>query len=239
MEKIGNNVQTNNLEKETFKPIRACIIDLDNIDDHTQKIIGSIRKNGVNVDFSGSKDFYKKNKIDNKGDYTYAISDISNQDKFSNRYRNCTGIIAVGEDVKIGEQISFMSHQYPEEILKKHRHEFVKDLVVKIQLMKKITKSGSIDVVMFGGNTTKNDHYIKYKEDYGESVDLINKTLKKNFDISLTVIIGPADLFNSQTSVYLDTSNRRLYILREFQKNNKQNHEYLADDFDEQEKKWD
>ena len=249
MEKIGINTnekledlvtvsKTTETKEKGPKPIRACIVEIGQTDLYTEEMIVSIKKSGVDVNFYGSSDFYEKNNIDNGGNYTYAISDIDYKNKFSEGYKNCTGVVAVGEEVETGNQISFMSHQYPDEFLYDNKDKFVNDLVEKMQLLNDKTKKGSIDVVIFGGNSAKSEYYSIFKKNYKESINIINKTLKANFDISPTVMVGPADLLHCYTSVYLDTSNRRLYILREPQENNTQNHEYLADDFDKQEKKW-
>jgi hypothetical protein len=41
------------------------------------------------------------------------ISNINTQNKYSNRYYNCTGIVVIGKDKETGENISFLTHQDP------------------------------------------------------------------------------------------------------------------------------
>ena len=61
--------------KKEFKPVRACILDVENIDPETRKTLKLIEANGVNLDWYGGEEVYDKNNIKNQGRGTYLISE--------------------------------------------------------------------------------------------------------------------------------------------------------------------
>ncbi|MFA6325452.1 MAG: hypothetical protein WCX46_04470, partial [Candidatus Paceibacterota bacterium] len=67
------------------KKVIACISSNFKRDDYTEKVIKFIRENGTYVNFDRAE----------KG---YIISEIDDQDKYSEGYKDCTGIIVVGRN---------------------------------------------------------------------------------------------------------------------------------------------
>lgn len=236
----NNIINQKNESKIEYSPIRACIVDINKIDNYTKQEIDLIEKHGVNIDFFESKEYFSENKIINKGDRTYVFSDIDSTDKFSRAYKNCTGIIMVGEDKENGKQISFMSHQDPSEFLFELKNEFVNDLVNNIKIFKDKIKENTFDVVVFGGNYSKDKEDKEYRKNYKNSINLIGSIFKENFNIDPAVITGPSSisLASSASNLYFDTQNRRLFLVRRFQENNKNNHEYLTSNIKKIEKDW-
>jgi hypothetical protein len=244
MEKIGINTnekledlvtvsKTTETKEKGPKPIRACIVDMKEIDMNTKKIVNYMIENGVNVSYFGTNKYYKENGMKSGGFKTYAISECNNKDKFSDSYLDCTGVIVAGKNEK-GEEVSFMTHQDPESIFtKKHQLNFIKDLATTLDEMKNICIPGSIDVVMFGGNPRKN------MTNYEKSIKYIGLMLEGKLGIDPTVLTGPnIDVGSMGTDAFYNTKDRLLYIVRMNQGTTRLNESYLASEFNEQSKKW-
>ncbi|PIR68216.1 hypothetical protein COU49_02640 [Candidatus Nomurabacteria bacterium CG10_big_fil_rev_8_21_14_0_10_35_16] len=220
-------------EIKKAKRIIAGIIDINNIDDDTQKTINSIEASGTNVDYYASTKIYRENNMKNAGTYTYVVSAIDGTDKFSHEYLNCTGIVIVGTN-KQGEEISFMTHQEPSIILVKKRNNFTTDLRDRLREFIEKVEKGSIDAVMFGGNRRR------ASIDFQDSIELVTEILKQELGFEPTIMTGP-NLSGTQTDIFFDTKNRRLYIVRGAHKNEhnyKTNESFLPSEIDEQVKNW-
>jgi len=216
-------------QPEVQPPIRASLVDLYKIDPYTEKMISLIKKNGLDIDYYASRNYFQKNNMVNRGGNTYVISDINEQDKFSEEYCDCTGVIAVGTDKTTGKQISFMSHQDPSEFLYDKKDLFVDDISVSLNNLFSAVDKGTVDVLIFGGNAGDNK--------YQESIKLTSRVVKEEIGIEPTILTGP-NLIYDRTNVYFDTQHRRLYLVRPNQSNNATNQAYLASNYEEQKEKW-
>jgi len=235
--------------REGFVPIRASIIDKDNIDDFTEVIIKNIKQDGIDIDYSADEMIYKENQMKNAGKRTYVISSCDDRNKFSEGYYNCTGIIIAGKD-KNGKEISFMSHQDPVKFLGKVKDKFTEDLSERTEeILKKVNKD-SIDAIIFGGKGDfedpfsgiikefdKNFDVSPIKGNYEDSIKFISNILKEKLGFEPTVMTGP-NMLSGPSNFYLDTQKRHLYIIRPYQENNKTNLDYLPSEIDEMSKKW-
>lgn len=231
---IDTERQAEQKEKE-FKPIHACLVDVHNIDKQTQKTIDRIKKEGIFIDYDGGSYFYAKNNIKNAGIGTYVISQCDDKDKWSTRYWDCTGIVAVAEDKETGKQISFISHQSPEGI-NEEKDKFINDLAESFSDLRDRTQNVNIDVVVFGGHGNLRK--------YLDSIKSVGAILHEEFNIEPTIMTGPnfhqklSDPLNNPTEGYFDTQNRRLYIVRPPQES-EANENYLPHELDKQRDKWD
>lgn len=218
-------------ENREMKPIRACLVDSEEIDSQTRNTIKQIEKNGQFVDWDGNKVFLRKNNLRNAGESTYVISESNKKDKYSKRYCNCTGIAIVGEKKDSNKQISFMSHQDPYNFLSNNKTKFTQDLVEAIKEIKNKTKKGSVDAVVFGGKAGNGDEYER-------SIRFITNILSQEFDFEPTVMTGPnTRIYENSTKVYFDTQNRRLWIVRPAQKS-EANENYVPNELDKKSRKW-
>lgn len=106
--------------------------------------------------------------ITNERVKTYAISGISELNKFSLRYKNCTGIIVSGQDKVTGQNISFFTHQDSMKVLPdgEVRDRFLADIKGRLREMNNRSTPGTIDAVIFGGNYLDSEKEHK-KEDPG------------------------------------------------------------------------
>ncbi|HEV7701855.1 MAG TPA: hypothetical protein VGO63_00190 [Candidatus Paceibacterota bacterium] len=104
-----------------------------------------------------------------------------------------------------------MSHEDPQQFLRGNRGKFDLDFREAIREIKSKAKEGSIDALIFGGQ--------EGDEDYIESIKLLGKILEEELNFEPMVVTGPNMRSNEHdgggpTKVYLDTQNRRLYIVR-------------------------
>lgn len=219
--------------KKDSKSIMGCIIDSKNVDEISREMIEKIIEDGVFVDYYAEEKIYQENNMKNAGRKTYAISACDEKDKWSTRYYNCTGVIMIGEEKETGKQVSFMSHQDPDRFLGSKKQKFAEDLEERIREFKSRVKEGTIDAILFGGNA--GDYQ------YQESIKFLGDVVKTQLNFEPRVQTGPnSDWYseNGATDIYLDTQNRRLYIVRVFQENDKFNRDYLPSELREKSEEW-
>ncbi len=214
-ESINNKIENKKIEQKikTGK-IMACI-GTDN-DHKIMKDINKILSNEsyVDVDYFANEYELKNKKLKNAGPNTYVISEINNLNKKSDRYNNCTGIIVSGTDKISHENISFMTHQDPWQFLRGEKESYLQHLDDATSEMISRCGKDSIDAVIYGGNYPLEKHMEEYREDYLESIKILNSRLKMALGLEPEVIIGPK-LGPGGDIVLYDNNNRRLYIARE------------------------
>ena len=139
---------------EGIKPIMGGIYDRNKLTHEDDVFFNNFKKNATFVDFSIKREDAKKEGFYTSGKKTYVISKIDKENKFSEKYYDCTGVIATGIDISTGENISFLSHQDPEEFLNNPKilSNLKEDLNKSLSELIKRSKPGSIDVVVLGGN---------------------------------------------------------------------------------------
>lgn len=220
-----------NLVEAGYSPIYCSLIDENNIDSFSKEKIKTIKKQGVNVDFFGDRatDHRKQIPVYRGVDESYVISQPNEHDKFSESYYNCTGIILVGQDRESSEQLSLLTHQNPFEFLDNQKSNFTRDLSETVDDMMKKVKPESVDAILFGGSMDL--------QQYKESINFLSKILKKKLDFEPTVIAGP-DLADKPTSIYFETQNRHLYLVRSEQPDQTANHSFVPSDYPEKSRNW-
>lgn len=139
---------------EGTKPIIGCIYNRNELTHEDDIFFNNFKKNATFVDFSINREDAKKEGFYTSGKKTYIISKIDKENKFSEKYYDCTGVFATGLDINNGENISFLSHQNPEEFLKNPKilSNLKEDLNKSLNELIKRSKPGSIDVAVLGGN---------------------------------------------------------------------------------------
>ncbi len=237
--------------KEGIMPIMACVGTPSQFRDEsgTEKTIASNyfeKKNGTqNVNYYGDPDDLEIKGFKNNGKETYVISTVDSEDKFSRNFRDCTGILVAGQDKKTGENISFLTHQDPEEFFhKKDKECFLRDLRERLAELKDRSADGTVDAVIVGGNWFQNgedtgDFDISpktYQKGYKYSIDYLEKEVEAAFGFEPTILTGPKRS-GGEDDVYYDNKNRRLYIMRP-EVGNGSTESFVPSDIREQEKKW-
>lgn len=221
-----NSLRSEHLENA--RPVIACVCDRKNLDPETSKVLNHIAKTGQQIDYYGDTVDLDARNIHNAGARTYVISETDRTDKYSEEYANCTGIALVGTDKNTGEQISFLSHQDPKIFLDMYKKRFKKDLTSAISAHKERSSPGTIDAVIFGGNRS---FFGGDLSEYAKSIKTLSDICKGELGFEPTVLTGPnIETEVGRTAAFLDTQNRRLYIVRPVQEDNKTNESYLAKD---------
>ncbi|MFA5997559.1 MAG: hypothetical protein WC791_03675 [Candidatus Paceibacterota bacterium] len=217
--------------REGVPSIMTTICDLENLDNQSKEVFDEIRKNGDYLDYYEDPEKLEANNMLNAGEQTYVISEPNENNKWSDKYKNCTGVIVVGTDKETGKEISILTHQDPWKFLKTHKQDFEENLTAKIEELLQKTEIGTVDTIIFGGNFTRPD-------EYEDSIKRISEICKKAFGHEPVVVTGPNVSRKYPTSVYLETQKRRLYLIRPRQPDSITNQSYNPSDIEEEKKKW-
>lgn len=219
MEKFNPSEYKNPLKSEHLKegmnPIIACVGTYDDFN------VDETPKNTHDVDFYGGEKYWGDKNFKNFGQGSHVISTVDNANKLSRSYKNCTGVIVAGQDKETGENISFLSHQFPFDLLPtdEYRTRFVNDLQQQLEEIKQKCIPGTIDAIVVGGNYPQEDVPDKkvkaeeYQRSYKETIELLSDEVSKTLGFEPVVIIGPK-MAEGSDSVLYDNKNRRLYLAR-------------------------
>lgn len=162
----------------------------------------------------------------------YVLSAIDEYNKRSDSYGCCLGVALIGASKKSGKNISLLSHQallFEPRTIKK----FKRDLRSRISEFMKLSKKGTVDAVIFGG-----DFSGTIADNYVETVESLNEILTPGTGISPRVISGPNLDGTSGINVFLDTENRRLYITQQAGDAQFASESFSAAEVKEQSLKW-
>ncbi len=231
--------------KSDIRPIMACVgTREDFLDSPHLKEIRRVR-NGIdtsqkihNVDYYADKGELDANNFKHDGRMTYVISDINNKDKFSEGFKNCTGLVVAGKDKKTGENISFLTHQDPDYFLDgvENKNKLKEDLRERIEALKEKCEEGTLDARVFGGNYFGKDE-IEYRENYLNSIKLLSSEVSSVLGFKPVVVVGPKTVQGGQDDVFYDNEHRRLYIVRPVVGDATTN-PVSPEDIEEEQKKW-
>lgn len=198
--------------KEGFDPIMACVspgnyFSDENLDTVVQSL-GPIQ----DINWHYKEADLAKSKLRNAGEETYVISNVDASNKSSIKYLDCTGLVVVGRDSVTGQEISFLTHQKPVEFLKKHREEFIKDLGQSLDEVKRRSLEGSIDAVIFAGNSAPELEPATV-DDYNNSLSFLTSEVLRHLGFPPVVLTKPKS-GGGFDNVILDTKNRQLYVIK-------------------------
>lgn len=217
--------------RSDIKPIMACVgkpsdfkdypgptavFDYDNLDGDNPDFDKSNSNNAQHVDYFGDPKELNKEGFSNQGKYSYVISVINNQDKFSNKFKNCTGLLVAGQDKNTGENISFLSHEDPDYFLssEESRQKFMSDLRKRLEEMKGRSADGTIDARIVGGNYFIDKYSLdKFTKHYLKSIEVLTSEVSEALGFEPVVVMGPKTI-KGQDDVFYDNEHRRLYIMR-------------------------
>lgn len=221
------------------------------------------KKNATFVNFKSNPVEVDRNKFLNSGKETYIISAIDKTNKYSKDFYSCTSVYGVGIDKDTGENISFVTHQDPDKFLKdaKVQNDFKDDLYKTIDELTNRSVSGSVDIVLMGGNknisytdpinsidmdrmTPQQAYSFMEQQDsgpmdkYRRSIKYIGKIISDKVNFNPVVIAGPNsnvkqnDLtHNNESVLYFDTQKRRVFQVRP-KNNSKNNESFVSGDID-------
>lgn len=221
-----------NLVEAGYSPIRCSLIDMNNIDAFSKEKIKEIKQNGVHIDFYGNRLYDRLQDVPfYRGlDDSYVISYSNSDNKFSQLYYNCTGVILAGQSKNSSKEFSLLTHQNPYQFLDKRKKDFEKDLKENVDDFLSQVKPESVDAIIFGGSIDLGE--------YKDSLKLLNRILKKQLGFEPTVITGPDLTDDNPTSVFFETQTRHLYLVRSEQKENTANQSFIPSDYPEKSRNW-
>lgn len=217
---------------EGIRPIMACVGTYKEYGDELSKL-EDIKTVGENLDYFASADDINKNEFRSAGWQTYIMSKISERPKFTEKLFDCTSLVAVGREAESNKEISFLTHQNRYEILGYSREKFVRDLRYQLEELKSKCLKRTIDVIIAGGHFRHGD-----PSEYQRTLETLNAAVKEVLGFE-PIVVGPKSL--SKDDIFLDTQNRRLYVLRPNPAGHKvllHNEVFKPSDIGEMKKKW-
>jgi hypothetical protein len=237
--------------KEGTSPIMVCVGTPEQFDENPgdeekfflrEKSSHSIH----NVDYFGDPSNLVEQGFKNAGRRSYVISPVDTLDKFSRTFKNCTGMIVTGQDKETGENISFMSHQYPGHFLLDDEAggKFGSDLRERLRELKEKSVDGTIDAVIVGGNYLKKAYFkrigesddAKFRHNYIDSIKLLSTEVQIVFGFEPVVITGPK-MVGGADDIFYDNKHRRLYAMRP-EVGKKSTKSFMPKDIETEAKKW-
>jgi len=200
-------------------PIVACVGSEESFDTGDRERLASL--GAEIVDYYASAELVRSREQRSGGANTYVISSISDTNKKSEEFRDCSSLVLIGKERDSGNNISILTHQDPSFLFgRRHgREAFVHDLDEVLASFASRTEPGSVDAVIVGGNSFKesidrDDQSPEvYEKRYIDSVTLLGERVRTTFGVDPRVIAGP-NMNAGDTSVILDTHRRRLYVCR-------------------------
>lgn len=209
---------------EGAQPIIACLIsrgDKDFGEDmialHEDFDDYSSLKTVHNIDWNSGTFNLDRQKFLHAGSTTYVMSTIDSFQKFSRDFIRCTGLVVAGVEKETGRKISFLTHQDPARFLSDLKYKFTADLEKRLEEMKKRCIPGTIDAVIVGGRYIHDggdESDAVVVEDYPASLEFLGQEVKKVLGFEPVVINGPKTVPEKVDSVYYNTENNRLYLIR-------------------------
>ncbi len=191
--------------KEGMHSIQICldiydVLNYDDLSGRTEKL----KKNSQDIKWRGKTEYYAKNHILSNKDGNWSISEINEQNKFSEKYLNCTGVVLVGTDKETGENISILTHQETDAI--KNDKIFLETLSRQVKEFVSMCEEGTIDSLVFGGNNDNDD-----LKEYESSILNLRETLTPVLGFYPDVATGPK-LAGHDTKVFFDTQKRQFHF---------------------------
>lgn len=239
-----NTLKSEHLE-EGFRPIMACVeAESESEGSHgaAQEVLD--KPGTYKVDFRQSPGKLKEAGFKNDGNDTYVISPVDSAGKYSDRYRECTGIVVCGRDKETGKDVSFLSHQSNRfiQVNRKRQEVFLNDLQERLKELKDKCEDRSVDAVVFGGNymdlPSLNDAQPNkvLKDRYDKAVNLLSGAISEELGFEPVFITGPKQAEGEDMVVY-DNDKRKVYITRP-EVGNASTEPFLASGLEKQKEKW-
>jgi hypothetical protein len=207
------------------KPIIACLEEMDELDLGRayagRDFLKDSYRTAHDVDYRGEPRYLQLKNFLHNDMRSYVISTIDSQDKYSEGYQDCTGLVVSGVTPD-GQKISFITHQDPKDFLHIEgvKESFIHDLRIRFAEMKQRCgdDSGNIDVVMIGGKyaptiSVRDYGEVNFKKDYVDSIKLLTLETKNALGFEPIIINGPK-VEGASDNIYYNNENKRLYYVR-------------------------
>jgi hypothetical protein len=168
-------------------------------------------------------DYYRANKnvakenLSSSNNNSFVISKIDSSNKYSKEYLNCTWVVAIWEDKKTWENISFLSHQNVISFLRDKRwldEEFKNKLQESINNLIEKSKDWTLDFIIVWWNDF--DEYREYKE----TIKFLDSIIFELTGINPSVVWWPTvnnkAWKENNKDVILLTEDRRVYLFKKY-----------------------
>lgn len=146
----------------------------------------------------------------------FVISNITDKPLYSTEYKDCTAIVWIWKDKKTWENISFLTHQWPDRLFREKentKNEFTNKIDLIIKKLKNKCESWTIDITLLWW---RNDDDF---ENYEKILNLTNQIVEQNLWFSLQVSAWPSLynwITNTSKNIIVDTKNRRILLFKEY-----------------------
>jgi hypothetical protein len=230
--------------RKDIVPATVQILDWRDDHDNLEDIREGIKDDVNYVDFdNGNLDVLGERGFKHDGFRSYLISPIGEENWYSDHYFNCTAVVAMGKDIKSGEEISFLSHQDPVYFIDggdEKTEKFSQDLSGLLKELEFRSEKDTIEVFLLGGNYNSNPDKKKGEYEhrhYKESIIKLEQIVQDSLGFDPKVLAGPNNHVGSETIVTVETQKRKVWIERGKQPADF-DESFQASKFEEQEKKW-
>lgn len=230
--------------REDITPISLQLEDYGTENEELEHLRGQIEDDVNNVDLeNGNLGALEKNGFRHSGAGSYLISPIGEGIWHSDRYFNCTGVVAIGRDKNTDREISFLSHQDPRYFIDGGTNKiekFSQELRNSLEELKARSQKDTIEVLLLGGNynTTAAETEGGYQHrHYKQSIEKLRQIVQETLEFDPKVLTGPNNNVGSETAVLVETQKRKVWIERSKQPP-EFNHSFQANMLDETEKIW-
>lgn len=217
-----SNREKLNTKDRYEKKILACLETHSTLTPESTEKILQIKKRGINVNWGAPTEELEAGGMSHGGELTYVLSPVDSNDKYSEDYVNCLGIIVVGRNPE-NDNVSFAGHINADVIFSAGlEKKFSEDFIKHLRVLKERTVPGSVDIVFLGGEYPIKQIKNMAPQSLAEYWDKYEKAIKKIRDLILStqipepaIAIGPKVDILQGTSAYFSNHERRLYVIQE------------------------
>lgn len=226
-----------------IEPINSQLEKYGTGNEEYEDLLEQVEEGVNNVDLeNGDLEKLKENGFKTSGYGSYLISPIGEGLWHSDRYFNCTAVVAIGRDKENGKEISFLSHQDPNYFIDGSSdkvEKFSQELKDSLEELKSKTEENTVEVIFLGGNYDNNyqgdDQY--KNEHYKQSIEKLRGIVHDSLGFDPKVLTGPNNNIGSETVVIVETDKRKVWVERTNQPS-EFDQSYMANSLDEKEAKW-
>jgi hypothetical protein len=230
--------------REDILPINRQLEDYGTDNEEYGDLMEQVMDDINNVDLeNGDLDALKENGFKTSGFGSYLISPIGEGIWHSDRYFNCTAVVAIGRDANTGKEISLLSHQDPRYFADGGAEKsgiFSRELSESLKELKARSQNDTIEVLLLGGNYNINakeeDEGYQHRH-YKQSIEKLRQIVQETLEFDPKVLAGPNNNVGSEMVIIVETQKRKVWIERTNQPS-EFDQPYMANALNEEENKW-
>lgn len=210
------NPEVNALHNEHLlagmSPIIVCLYASENADQVIEKYDAD--ETATDIDhYATSARVGSATLIENRSGWLGALSDLDSTNKFSAQFYNCLGLVIVGQELESKINISFLLHIDPQYFTGK-TDSFTAIVGQMLLNVKERCVLGSVDSVVFAGRTNSISTFDDFatSKEYLAALTAIGGLVNDSLGFEPVVIKPKYKESSASTTVYFDTTARRLYL---------------------------